>query len=164
MRIGGDVGPLSVPHDDFADEQSAQHPELVVSQSSTISQRQSEVVEFLCAVADPEHIGGPAFAHEVQDCHVLGQSHWVIERQNDHQAQHQPLRARGYRRGEDERRGQITVFGTVVFAQHAGETPPILCPRTHPEGCGVEVRRRSTPQGRTHLESESEHQLPVHRD
>ncbi len=84
----------------FAGQQPAQQAELLVGNAAAIGHGQSEVGVFLSAVADPEDVGGPARTDVVQHGDVLRQARHVVEREENHQVQHQLLGACGDGRAE----------------------------------------------------------------
>ena len=86
-----------------------------------------------------EDVGRPALADDVEHGHVLGEADRVVERQNQDQAQRQALGAGRDRRGENQRRRKVAVFGSVVFAQHRGQCSRGSPPRRTSRRRGVQL-------------------------
>lgn len=143
-------------------EQLSKESHLVVGEASALGGVKTEVLEFLWAVAEPENIGGPAPADDIEERHVLGQPDGVVKCHDDDQAQRQPLGAGGDGRAENQRHGQIPVLGTMVFAQHRRDTAVPFGPRRHVDCCRIQARGRSAESRRPHVESQGEHRFTHH--
>jgi hypothetical protein len=83
--------------------------------------RHAEGAEVVGLVADADAEDHAPLGHQIQRDDVLGHADRVMQRQQDDRGAHaQPLRARGYRGGDDQRRGQEAVVVLVVLAEEAG--------------------------------------------
>ena len=71
------------------------------------------------------------------------------------------LGASGDGRGQDLRDRQVPVVGGVMLREHRDDRAAGLRPRTHVDGRRVQVARRSTFRGRTHIEAQGEHQRRI---
>ncbi len=156
-RRDADLAPVDVCR--LARPEPLQQADALFDQCGPAATVDAEHLELLVAVPDPDDVDHPAAAEQVDDGQILGQLHRLVEReQQGADGDGQALGARRDGRGERHGRGQVTVVGPVVLAEHGAEAAAALGPGAHLDGGLVQVSPRAG-IGRTlaHAEPHGEH-------
>ena len=113
------------------------------------------------SVADGCDVGDTAAADVVEDHHLLGQPHRVVEGQDDDRHHdREGGRAGGHRAGQHQRRREVAVLGGVVLAQDRADAAVGLAPGGHLQRGRVQLGRRCAGGRRSHVEPHHEHGRP----
>jgi hypothetical protein len=147
----------ALAHNPFTRQQRAEQFELVVGKPSAAADIQTEVLELLGPITDSEHHRHPTGADDVEDREILSEAYRVVERQDHHEAEKQTLGAGRNCGRENDRRRQVTIFGTMVLTQHRGDAASGLRPCAHVAGRPVQLGGRRSKGRRAHVEPQGEH-------
>ena len=110
------------------------------------------------AVADRCDVADPAPADDVDDRHLLGEAHRVVQRQqHDRHRDRKGRGTGGHGAGQDDGRRQVPVVGHVVLAEHRRQAAPRLGPGGDLERGLVELGGRGARRRSPHVEAQGEH-------
>ena len=155
--------PSAVMIDGLSLQQPAEQGEGFVRQLSAAPVIDTEVDVLLDPVADAESVGDPAFGNDVQHTDLLGEPHRIPERDRHRgQQDRQMLGPRSDGRGQEMRRGQMTVVGRVMLGQHGDDGTAVFGPLAHIDRSPIQVGRRCRTRRCAHVEPKSEH--PPHHN